>query len=131
MESPGPGAYEKNKNDLESIKSMKFGTGQRSDMAKANAKLNPGPGAHEPDYKVQRHSSPKFGFGSETRNQKLDMKKQTPGPGNYSLGNLVGGGLSKTMHATIGYSPEKKENSYKPGPGNYDPDSIRNKRQEP
>lgn len=27
METPGPGAYEKGKADLESIKSMKFGTG--------------------------------------------------------------------------------------------------------
>lgn len=52
MESPGPGAYDKNKANIESIKSMKFGTGQRSDMAAANSKVNPGPGAHQPDYKV-------------------------------------------------------------------------------
>lgn len=31
---------------------MKFGTGQRSDMANPNAKINPGPGTHQPDYKV-------------------------------------------------------------------------------
>jgi len=59
------------------------------------------------------------------------MKKQSPGPGNYSLGSLIGRGPQKSMHATIGYSPEKKENSYKPGPGNYDPDAIRMKKSEP
>ena len=35
------------------------------------------------------------------------------------------------MHATIDYSPEKAENSQKPGPGAYDPDALRVKRQEP
>jgi hypothetical protein len=37
MESPGPGAYEKNKHNLESVKSMKFGTGQRSELGNSKA----------------------------------------------------------------------------------------------
>jgi hypothetical protein len=35
------------------------------------------------------------------------------------------------MHASISYSPEKKEGSYKPGPGTYNGDSIKVKRKEP
>jgi len=35
------------------------------------------------------------------------------------------------MHATINYSPERKENGYKPGPGNYNPDAIRLKHKSP
>jgi hypothetical protein len=35
------------------------------------------------------------------------------------------------MHATITYSPERKENDYKPGPGNYNPDSLKTKAKSP
>lgn len=131
MNVPGPGTYEKPKANIESVKSMKFGTGQRSKMESSTAKVNPGPGEHQPDYKVGRDAAPKYGFGSETRNTNADLKKTTPGPGNYSLGSLIGEGRKNTMHSTIGYSPEKKENSFKPGPGNYDPKPLSVKRQEP
>ena len=97
----------------------------------ATAKFIPGPGAHDPDYKKGRTAAPKFGFGSETRSKEVDAKKNTPGPGNYSLGNLIGKGQHKSMHATIGYSPERKENSYKPGPGNYDPHGLKVKKTDP
>ena len=36
---------------------MKFGTGARSGMENKNARINPGPGAHEPDYKVGKNRS--------------------------------------------------------------------------
>ena len=35
------------------------------------------------------------------------------------------------MHATIQYSPETKENFYKPGPGTYDGNSIKLKKSDP
>ena len=35
------------------------------------------------------------------------------------------------MHALIKFSPDKKEQSYKPGPGNYDPDPLKTKKTEP
>jgi len=35
------------------------------------------------------------------------------------------------MHATINYSPERKENDYKPGPGNYNPDALKSKAKSP
>lgn len=35
------------------------------------------------------------------------------------------------MHATIDYTPEKKENNFKPGPGAYDDNYSAIKRKEP
>ena len=40
-------------------------------------------------------------------------------------------GHSKTMHGIITYNPEDKEQSYKPGPGNYDPDPLKNRKKDP
>ena len=49
----------------------------------------------------------------------------TPGPGNYKIPTLIGEEARKTsIHGTIDYTPEKKEQSYKPGPGNYSPDMM-------
>lgn len=55
-----------------------------------------------------------------------------PGPGNYTLNPLIGKeGKKNSMHQAISYSPEKKEQSYKPGPGNYDPDILKTRKKEP
>jgi len=35
------------------------------------------------------------------------------------------------MHAKMAYKPDEKEKAYKPGPGNYSPDSIAFKRKMP
>jgi len=52
-----------------------------------------------------------------------------PGPGNYDLGTMVGkDGHSMTMHSLIKYDPLNKEQSYKPGPGNYNPDILKTRR---
>ena len=53
---PGPGAYEPT-GDLkfESTKVSKFGSGGRGPVELANAKLNPGPGGHSPDYKALKN----------------------------------------------------------------------------
>lgn len=78
---------------------MKFGTGMRSSMENANAKKVPGPGEHQPDFKQLKNQSPRFGFGTESRNKTEDLKKITPGPGNYSLGTIVGkDGPQKSCH---------------------------------
>ena len=56
----------------------------------------------------------------------------TPGPGNYKLKPLIGEeGKKNSIHGTIDYTPEKKEQSYKPGPGNYNPDYQVAKKREP
>jgi len=126
---PGPGAYEdQGGNVKEAAKNTKFGSDQRSGMAARNAKFVPGPGHVSPDFRKVRDEAPKFGFGSEDRKNK-SMTKNFPGPGNYTIPQLVGNETtSKSMHATIKYSPEKRENSYKPGPGNYDPDNLKVKK---
>ena len=40
-------------------------------------------------------------------------------------------GTKSSMHATIKYNSTDKEQSYKPGPGNYDPDQFRTKNKNP
>lgn len=77
-----------------------------------------------------RKQSPKFGFGSDIR--KFNDKSIAPGPGNYEIGDIVGkDGPSKTMHSTIQYSPERKEGSFKPGPGQYNPDLLKTRKKDP
>ena len=113
---PGPGSYNQ-KGSLESLeKATKFGTGQRSNLG-INFNKSPGPGEHDGDYKKVFKQAPIFGFGSESRNSN-GVRNLGPGPGGYHLKNIIGNeGHHNTMHSTINYSPEKKENSYKPGPG--------------
>lgn len=66
---------------------------------------------HNPDFNKVKNASPKFGFGSGTRDSGENIKqKNLPGPGNYELKGLVGNeGLKSSMHRTIEYSPEKRE----------------------
>lgn len=79
-------------------------------MENPNAKKVPGPGEHSPEYRKLKLSAPNYGFGSETRNSGSGLKTNVPGPGNYSLGTLVGkDGPANSMHATIKYSPERRE----------------------
>lgn len=37
-------------------------------MASVGAAKVPGPGAHSPDFKTDKRASPRYGFGSEKRN---------------------------------------------------------------
>ena len=121
---PGPGAYNSNMANLESVKASKFGSGGRGPVELPTARVVPGVGEHSPF---------KFGFGSSKRNPLAAGKSaQFPGPGNYDLGTIVGkDGTSKTMHGVITFDPDHKENSYKPGPGNYDPDVLKTRKKEP
>jgi hypothetical protein len=68
-------------------------------MEASNAKLVPGSGSYSPDYRNLKNASPRFGFGTETRNTK-DRKKFIPGPGNYTHMNLTGmEGAKSSIHA--------------------------------
>ena len=112
--SPGPGTYETRKT-LEDAQSSKFGNDIRKGFSGNNK--SPGPGEHSPEFMKVLNSAPKFGFGSETRNAN-SSKALGPGPGGYKIKALIGAeGQKHTMHSTIDYSPEKKENLQKPGPG--------------
>ena len=99
----------------------------------ATAKKVPGPGEHSPDFKNLKSKAPSFGFGSDKRNNKdIERNKYIPGAGTYTLPDRTGAeGRKSTIHSTINYSPEKRENSYKPGPGNYSPDRGHSMKKEP
>lgn len=131
---PGPGAHDPNAAAvLESVKSGKFGTGQRSQMALSGTRNMPGPGGHSPDYRALKSAAPRFGFGTESRKDgAVEKQKFVPGPGTYALPGVIGNdGPSKTLHAALPYSPEAKEHAKKPGPGTYDGDVLRTRRQDP
>ena len=99
---PGPGTYDaKAEAVIESVKSLKFGTGQRSSMALAGARNLPGPGGHSPDYRALKTAAPAFGFGSDNRKDAAARLKNTPGPGTYAIPGVIGkDGPSKTLHST-------------------------------
>jgi hypothetical protein len=55
-----------------------------------------------------------------------------PGPGNYLAKTYTGAeNPSFSMGAQSTYSPERKEQNFKPGPGNYSPGTTATKKQEP
>lgn len=129
---PGPGTYDARADMvIESVKSLRFGTGQRSQMALAGARNVPGPGGHSPDYRALKTAAPAFGFGSENRKDGA-AKLKTPGPGTYAIPSVIGkDGPSKTLHSALNYSPELKEQAKKPGPGAYDGDVLKTRKQDP
>lgn len=96
-------------------------------------KYAPGPGSHSPDYRKLQVRDPSFGFGSGNRGDSSTSKlKRIPGPGSYALPNLIGkDGPSKTMGGVNRYSPELKEQLRKPGPGAYDGDVLKTRKQDP
>lgn len=102
-------------------------------MALAGTRNLPGPGGHSPDYRALKTAAPAFGFGSENRKDgAVEKLKYTPGPGTYSIPGVVGkDGPSKTLHSTLNYSPEQKEHAKKPGPGAYDGDVLKTRKQDP
>lgn len=55
-----------------------------------------------------------------------------PGPGNYTAKTTIGGDLpSYSMGALSTFSPERKEQAFKPGPGKYSPEIKETKHSEP
>ena len=121
---PGAGTYEpKREFSADKAPEYRFGTSSRGKMELANARVVPGSGNYSPDYKTLKKASPRFGFGTQKRaDTSVEKRKFIPGPGTYTHMNLTGmEGLKSSMHSTIKYSPREKEQSYKPGPGNYEP----------
>ena len=124
---PGPGTHDPEKRH--DIPSMKFGTGQRSEL-QGNS-LSPGPGGYEQDASRLQKTAPRFGFGTSTR-EEIKTKLKVPGPGNYNSKEFTGRDLpSYSMGATMTYSPERKEQAFKPGPGSYEPGIEGTKNKEP
>ncbi len=78
--APGPGNYDLI--ERKSIPSMKFGSGSRTSLdGGKEMQGKPGPGAYTGNITTTLHASPKFGFGSSTREGFKTLN--VPGPGNY------------------------------------------------
>jgi hypothetical protein len=56
---------------------------------KSNTQYVPGPGNYDSSLKNKR-DSPKFGFGSSTRDGGVNKKLSVPGPGAYRLKSSIG-----------------------------------------
>ena len=125
---PGPGTHNPDKRN--DIPSMKFGSGQRSSLERKS--ISPGAGAYEQDTTRLQRSAPKFGFGTSERNGRENTKLKVPGPGNYAAKTYTGKELPAfSMGASNTFFPDKKEQAFKPGPGNYSPDGNKIKKAEP
>lgn len=60
------------------------------------------------------------------------LKLAVPGPGNYAAKTYTGKEQpSFSMGALSNYDPSKKEQGFKPGPGNYSPEPTIVKKKEP
>jgi len=118
---PGPGSY-KQEDPNKTIPSMKFGSGQRSDLAdNPTAKIVPGPGNYSGDYKRVVKQAPGYRIGTEQR-KSMDSKRAAPGPGNYDPAKSTEIGRS-TIYASMKgkhESLDKTMTSIAPGPGAYD-----------
>ena len=128
--APGPGNYEPVKREY--IPSMKFGSGQRSELAGTKTqKLSPGPGAYDQEAAKLQKTAPKFGFG--TSNREAGSKRlAVPGPGNYEPKGFVSKeGPRYSLGAQNTFHPDKKEQAFKPGPGNYSPQIDPARKREP
>jgi len=104
---PGPGNYEVKVRD--SVPTMKFGTGSRTslDGGKEMA-AKPGPGTYTGSKTSTLRASPKFGFGSSTRDGFKTLA--VPGPGNYASKTYTGrDGPNYSMGALTTYAPKQKE----------------------
>jgi len=101
--APGPGNYEIKPRD--SIPSMKFGSGSRTSLdGGKDALAKPGPGTYYGGMANLR-ASPKFGFGSSTREGFKTLS--VPGPGNYAPKAYLGkDGPTYSMGALTTYAPK-------------------------
>ena len=81
----------------QNLSGSKIGTDKRkAHFLKANGHANPGPGSYQAISFVDKHSAPKFGFGSSMREKDyIGLAKKNkditgPGPGSYKLPVQVG-----------------------------------------
>jgi hypothetical protein len=117
---PGPGAYDSStsKASLEISKSLKFGKEARGKMESPNAKLVPGPGNHSPNFSVTKYDSPKYRFGSSTRNSL--NRTIAPGPGQYQTNSFIGEGPKNSIHQRLTTNGPIEKPKMIPGPGAYE-----------
>jgi hypothetical protein len=94
--------------------------------------MKPGPGAYGAEYKVTKSQSPNWRFGTEERSDMANKAtKIVPGPGNYMSKTFVGKEGSRfSMAAHLTFDPPVKEGKSKPGPGQYEPNFLTQKKKD-
>ena len=107
--SPGPGRY--TSINRQSIPSMKFGTGARSELGvNKEVKGKPGPGEHSPEPHNVQNAAPKYRFGKGERHAESKLSLKTPGPGSYLAKTFTGFDFPLySMGKTIDWEPHRKE----------------------
>ena len=116
--SPGPGNYNLRQASHLVVPSYRFGHEQKDDMAFPHSKFVPGPGNYDYNADALHLKYPKFSFGKQSRG--TDYSKKTPGPGQYDFKKFIGReGPHITMSAKYRTGLTKGDNSFVPGPGQY------------
>jgi hypothetical protein len=94
------------------------------------SKLRPGPGAYASDYKVTRSKSPNWRFGTDMRpDNAIKASKHVPGPGTYMNKEFIGNEgshFSMAAHLQLDLPIIR----IKPGPGDYEPNFLTQKKRE-
>mmetsp|Transcript_20986 Transcript_20986/g.28230 ORF Transcript_20986/g.28230 Transcript_20986/m.28230 type:complete len:112 (+) Transcript_20986:86-421(+) len=87
--TPGPGRYDSQKK--QGIPSMKFGTGTRTSLdGGKEARGKPGPGVYSANPANVQRAAPKYGFGTDERDELSKVHPKTPGPGQYMARTFTG-----------------------------------------
>ena len=100
------------------VPSYKFGHEKKSDMAYPHSKFVLGPGNYNFNADALHQKFPKFSFPKELRG--ADTTPKTPGPGQYDFKKYIGKeGPKITMSSNYKTGLTKGDNSFVPGPGQY------------
>ena len=117
--TPGPGNYNLRHASHLVVPSYRFGHEKKRDMSLPHSKFVPGPGNYDFNADALHQKFPKFSFGKELRG--ADKTPKTPGPGQYDFKKYIGKeGPKITMSAKYNTGLTRGDNSFVPGPGQYD-----------
>lgn len=105
---PGPGTHSPRTHD--GSPKTRFGSGAKCTLeGEKEFRQKPGPGAYTQKWSTLQSSSPRYGFGSGTRDE-TKLKLAVPGPGTYKPKTIIGAdGPAKTMAGTLAWAPAAKE----------------------
>lgn len=128
-EVPGPGNYNP-ESEIDARARKKMGKTFGSKTTYGRFTDNPAPGAYDPQLNISRPSLPKYGFGSEARNQ--STKNINPPPGTYDP--KIDQAVQAAPSWRLGTAPQRTDPPESlrdcPGPGAYDPGLLRDSRKE-
>lgn len=94
-------------------------------------RFKPGPGVYSANPAHVQHRSPKYAFGTDSREDISKLGSKTPGPGSYMARTFTGFENPQfSMGQTLMWKPHAKEQKQKPGPGSYSPMQSTTKKKE-